>query len=1683
MDNNSRTYTTTVKLNAEEARNELARLQAKVEELRQKKEQAFSVGNATDGEKYAKQLKQAERDLNTFRLQTMDVQEVLNGLGSATTQQINKAMRSLKSQMANLPTDSEEFKTLADRLQQCKDRLAEIGREAKEGRQSTKELTENLDNLVSVMGNLKGASMNELKQAEQYLQGQVSSLKPSDTRYDIALAQLQEVRQRIAEVNEEQKESVTIVDQYNRELAAAGQQMLQVEDGAELVSRTMANLDAASLRDIEYTMKLLNEQMRGVATGSDEFQRLNGQMGLCKQRMADIAQQQKRGKSIIDQYNEELRRSEGELKITQQELNLVDRTLNSISTANIRDLEYSIKILNEQLRNTTREKGNVEKITKQLKDLNTELQNVKESMKPEGGKGNIFSRGWEWLNKNWGAMSQALDAYSGIRDVIKGSVEAFAEMDQEMNNVRKYTGQTIDEVKAMNEAFKQMDTRTPREQLNQLAGSAGRLGLQGKEDIMDFVYAADQINLALGDDLGQGAVDAIGKLAMAFGEDDEMGLRDAMLSTGSAVNELAQNSAANAGYLVDFAARLSGVGVQAGLTQAQILGLGAAMDENMQRDEMAATALSQIITKMTTDSETFARIAGKNIEEFAQLVKTDMNAALMQFFEAMNRKGGFTELAPLFEQMGLDGTRAIGVLTTLSSKIDDVRKHQQLATEAYEEHTSVEKEAEIQNATYQAKLEKCRKAFGELRIELGERLLPAATFAISTTGLLVKALGVVSGFIIDNHKLIITLTAAITGYAVAVAWANTQSKLWHAWEVAKNVAMKAGAAITATYKGVVLLLAAAYNAVTGNVTRATAAMKLFNMVTKASPVGLLVGAISAAAAAFALFTGKADKAEEAQRRMTETQKKAADAFISEETRVKNLSKAVHDNTLSLQKRKEALDELKRIIPEYNAELSREGKLTRDNTQAIDNYLKKRKEQLLLEAYEDQMKDAYKRQADAMRALSKMIEKYKAGDWGSVQSMMFAKIREEANAANKEVAELEKAYNETLHNIDRMSGRSQGGNATTDSQGGNADSTMDTQAYWQQQLDTWNKKLADLRNNASATATEIEEAAKHVKEAQDKVELFTNRKQLDKQEKKEEDEKKKRLKAANDAAKAETEQRMAALTHQYAMGEVTYRDYVKQQEQIQREGIERRMLIYGEETLEYQKLARQRQELLLNGDEQGNRLRMADIEAAHRWLTMELEEQAETERWTEEQKNEALFREDMRYMEEKLSITRKNSEEHMQLQQEMDETEQREQLRRQQYYRQQLQQAREQLLQMDNERTMQMELDNINEVYDHMIAQCIAKETERHEAILAVRAKYANYQTTSERDQQKASQMLSVARSDAKQKRDAAVPGASPSGSTNLPFVSTIVQYQATMERLKELYANDEQNHAAYLAAKQQATAQFCQELAAEMQAAYNTVNQVMQAASSYFSAQQEYETTIVQKKYEKQIDAAGNNQKKVKKLQEQQQKEEAAIKTKYAKRAATIQMAQAVAQTAISAINAYSSAAAIPVTGFVLAPIAAAAAIAAGLLQIATIKKQQQAQQAGYYEGGFTRGRRYRKEAGVVHEGEFVANHQAVENPAILPFLNFIDQAQRNNTVGSLTMQDVSRALSVGGGSAVAPITPIVNVQTDNEELRDAVQAHREATELLLMRLEQPINAQVVLTGPDGLNEQQRRLNNMMKNK
>lgn len=1528
--------------------------------------------------------------------------------------------------------------------------IAAISKELTAAEKELKKYDSEVARTIETLNNIGSASVEQMEKAQKNLLRLSKEVPYDSNNYKNLTTMLDQVTQELENIM-----ATKAFEKLQMEAEGATKTFAQTRAEAEFVRQTVENIDTASLKQLKLAEQTANSIKESAGQGTLEYNGAATSLDKIREKLSEIDAHERKVVTTAAQYNQAMKAIHKDEKVVADEMELIDRTLKNLNTASIRDLEFSIKALKEQIQDTERTGDSVEQMTEKLKQLNAELKKVQDMQKPDEKEENIFSSSMNFLNKNWGAITQTLAAYSGLRDIVKGSVEAFAEMDQEMNNVRKYTGQSIEEVQRMNETFKQMDTRTPREQLNQLAGSAGRLGISSTSAVLEFVDAADKINVALGDDLGKGAVDAIGKLAMAFGEDETKGLRGAMLATGSAVNELAQNSAAQAGYLVDFAARLSGVGIQAGMTQSQILAFGAAMDENMQKDEMAATALSQIITKMTTDSETFARIAGKNVEEFSRLVSTDMNEALMQFFEAMNKKGGFTDLAPLFEQMGLDGTRAIGVLSTLSSKIDDVRRHQELATEAYKNGTSVIDEFNVQNDTYQAKLEKARKSFSDLRIELGEKMLPVASVAISTTSIMVRLLSTIINFFLKFRATIISVTVAI-GLLTAAKYKDIAvTKLQNFWNVTLLGTMKK-----------------LYAAVMANPWAAAAV-----------GVAALVGFI-------ADLSRRSAEATVAQKAMASVEHDATVKAELERQKIEELRKKIHDNNLKLSERRKYIKDLQEIVPDYVAKISEEGRVYEESTEALDKYIQKIKEKAMVDGAKAKMEelaaDRAELVAERMRQ-NKTITKRRAEEAERQRNRANRPQTSQGNVApasvyenmgaSAEIAAMEASraridlkIKETDKAIELMGKVAKDAAKSVREAAGDGsekkDTNFDTRSYWEQELKDRRAKLQAMRDDANATAAEVEKASQAVKEAESKMEIFTGAKAGAKQERAEDKAIRDRERKANDAAKAETEQQLAELTHRYAMGKILYCDYIDEQERIQLEGIERRMLIYRTESLEYQKLNRQREELLLNGSEESQKLTLAQIKQGHEQRLAVIEEQAWKENMTEQQKNEMIFREDMRFLDEQRILYRQGTLERINLEQEIEETDQQHKLQREQYYQQQLEQVREQYLGMSNERIMQLELKNIEEVYDYMIKKGIAKETEKQEAILAIKAKYANYQTASESDQQKGSQMLQIA-------SDAAKKDLEGKSGSNIPILGDIMLYQTTNEKLKEMYENDKENHAAYLAAKQQATQQFCESLASKMQAAYNSVNQILSAASNYFSAQQEYETAQVQKKYEKQIEAAGNNKAKVKKLQEQQQKEEDAIRKKYAKRAAAIQMAQAVAQTAISAINAYSSALAIPIVGLTLAPIAAATAIAAGMLQIATIKKQQQAQEAGYYEGGFTGGRRYRKEAGVVHEGEFVANHQAVQNPNVLPFLNFLDQAQRNNTVGSLSMQDVSRYMGAGGSTQL--VTPIVNVQTDNDQLNGTLQLVNESIGALNQQLLEGINATVVIDGPNGLDRQYKR--------
>lgn len=623
------------------------------------------------------------------------------------------------------------------------------------------------------------------------------------------------------------------------------------------------------------------------------------------------------------------------------------------------EVDNSIPAIQKKIRELTRDVKKMTIGTKEYTDkvqaiaqLNSILSEHKHAIhgvvEESKSLGQRLSGMADFFNKWYYTLQTGVDALGGVTTTIRQCVNDYADMEEAMADVRKYTGQTAEQVHEMNEDFKKMDTRTSREQLNNLAGVAGRLGITSKNLVEEFVDGADKINVALGDDLGEGAVDKIGKLAHMFGEDEKKGLRGAMLATGSAVNDLAQSSSANAGYIVDFTADLSGVAKQAGMTQAQIMGLASALDQNMQEEATASTVFSQLITKMYQEPARFATLAGQDVASFTKLLKTDANEALLKFLTAMKNTGGFEKMAPMFSEMKLEGTRAVGVLSSVASHIDQVKEAQLVAFNAYNDGSSVIDEFNVQNNTVQANIDKAKKQFLDLSVDLGEKLLPLVQQGISTSSLAVKGLSSITNFVIAHRKALLTLTATIAGYVAG----QKLSVIWGQRAVAVKKLKIFWTQLEDKWLMTIMLRHAVLN---GAMSKTVALQKMLNVVIGANPFGLFLGAVTAVTAALVLYRQKLDDATISQNKLTEIRQDAASKVGEEEAKIRTLIEAAKDETLSMDDRREAVAKLNGIIPDYNAQLDETTRKYKANDAALNDYLVTLQRKYELEGAKDELK--------------------------------------------------------------------------------------------------------------------------------------------------------------------------------------------------------------------------------------------------------------------------------------------------------------------------------------------------------------------------------------------------------------------------------------------------------------------------------------------------------------------------------------------------------------------------------------------------------------------------------------------------------------------------------------------------------------------------------------------------------
>ncbi len=289
-----------------------------------------------------------------------------------------------------------------------------------------------------------------------------------------------------------------------------------------------------------------------------------------------------------------------------------------------------------------------------------------------------------------------------------------------MADVMKTSGLTKLEVNKLNKEFRSFDTRTPRKELLALAVEGGRLGKDTVKDLADFVKVADQIKVALGDDLGGNGAEAIrmvGKLTTQYkiGNQYQTEFGESMLKLGSGINAVSASGSNQAAFQIDYMKRLSGIAHQADLTAASIIGYGAASDEAGLNLEVSATTTSKVMVDMFKDSAEYAEIAGIKHSEFAQLLKTDSNEAFLLFLKGLNGNNeGLGIMADKMEGLGLEGSRAITVLSSMAANTDNIRIKQELANKAMEEGTSLTAEFNVKNDNLAGQWEKIGKYMSKI---------------------------------------------------------------------------------------------------------------------------------------------------------------------------------------------------------------------------------------------------------------------------------------------------------------------------------------------------------------------------------------------------------------------------------------------------------------------------------------------------------------------------------------------------------------------------------------------------------------------------------------------------------------------------------------------------------------------------------------------------------------------------------------------------------------------------------------------------------------------------------------------------------------------------------------------------------------------------------------------------------
>ena len=845
-------------------------------------------------------MKKVGDEIRLLEGKYVKIKENLKNVDEQSDQWLSKALTQQRELVSSLKKTSSGYQFNLDILKQL-----EAEEDRRKGKMSAGEA-------MRTVGN-KNATASDLRRAKTSITQARDNVDTSDT------AQIKAYNDALAKI----EERLDAVSGKAQKAAIGWQKMRQV----------LSNPGKASGEDIKQTMDAIQQKIQQLPAGSKAVSDLRRQYAQLEQTMKGT-------------------------RLSQAQINdIVARS--KTGKANINELRQAYKQLEEELNFINTKSETFANRQKELKNLKKVIDDATGAANKQGGA-------WQTALKN-------LTAYVGLFAVFNQVKTYFVDlfrlnmkfMDQ-LTDIRKVALSTTDEIANLSRELAKIDTRTSLEELNRIAYAGAKLGIQtqgGTMALAGFVRAADQVNVALKEDLGEEALTSLAKITEVMGLVDKYGVEKAMLKTGSAIFRLAATSTASSDKIVDFSNRMLALGEQAALTTPDILALGSAVDSMALEPEVAATAFGKLVTELRKGTSPIEKSLGIATGSLKKMIESGRGMdAILTIFRKMGETKNVFALDGLFKDLGSDGARLVKTMVTMASKNGMLTKAVEESNKAFNDGTAVTVEYNMQQETAMAYMERANNLWEKQFVSSSAAAGPVHDIAkawFELTQELTSSLGFMTevklaiGLIFASVKMLLNILPTLISM---LSMAGLAGAFAYVLDYAQKLS-SASASLSVVWAKMV------------------STFNKLSLVKQAGVFGGIIGLLGILVVKLAEYTSSLNRASAGQRVLNEVQEEGKRRAMEEQEQLNRLHNVMKDTSASMDLRLEAMKKLNSAIPGLNAKINTETGAVKENTKAWDKNFTRLQKYYELEGARAKLAELGRQKVDAILDLQKKEDAY------------------------------------------------------------------------------------------------------------------------------------------------------------------------------------------------------------------------------------------------------------------------------------------------------------------------------------------------------------------------------------------------------------------------------------------------------------------------------------------------------------------------------------------------------------------------------------------------------------------------------------------------------------------------------------------------------------------------------------